>query len=424
MWIYPLIGTVAVASALSLFFSSLTYALRELSRTELADYLGRHNADHWFEPLTDYAADLVFLTAVGRQLCNAVIFMATFAAFENLAANVWLRYLGSLLVVSVIAIFMSLIIPQAIARYAATPLVGCCAPLLHVLRKVLSPMTHLMHGADDVVRRAMGAADQQPEQQVEAEIMSAVEEGEHQGVVDEQEREMIESVIEFRDTTAGQIMTERTELAALSIAATLQDCKRHVEESGHSRIPVYDASLDHIVGILYARDLIHHLAPADEKFELTKVMRPPFFVPESKPLRDLLSDFRLQKVHMAVVLDEYGGTAGLVTIEDILEELVGEIADEHETAVPAMLKRIDDHIAEADARIRIEELNRMMGLNLPEDAGYETLGGFISTMLARIPEKGTVHEAGGVRYTVLDAEPQRIKRVKIELLSQPLAEVK
>jgi len=422
MWIYLLIGIVAVASVLSLFFSSLTYALRDLSRAELADFLGRHNADKWFEPITDHTTDLVFITAVGRQLCNAMIFLGTFATFESLSLGVWLRYLGSLLIVTVVAVFMSLVVPQAIAKYASAPLVGSCAPMLHILRRLFSPMTQLMHGADDVVRRAMGADDQQPEQQVEDEIMSAVEEGEHQGVVDEQEREMIESVIEFRDTTAGQIMTGRTELVALSIAATLLECKCHVEESGHSRIPVYDASLDHIVGILYARDLIHHLEPADEKFELAKVMRPPFFVPESKPLRDLLSDFRLQKVHMAIVLDEYGGTAGLVTIEDILEELVGEIADEHETAEPAMLKRIDDRNAEADARIRIEELNRMMGLNLPEDAGYETLGGFISTMLARIPEKGVIHESGGVRYTVLDAEPQRVKRVKIELLNQPVAE--
>jgi len=122
---------------------------------------------------------------------------------------------------------------------------------------------------------------------------------------------------------------------------------------------------------------------------------------------------------MAVVLDEYGSTSGIVTIEDVLEELVGEIADEHESEVPSMLKKIDDKTAEADARVRIEDVNRTVGLDLPEDAGYETLGGFLTTSLARIPDKGTVYEHGKARYTILDSEPQRIRRVKIEILPHP-----
>jgi magnesium and cobalt transporter len=145
------------------------------------------------------------------------------------------------------------------------------------------------------------------------------------------------------------------------------------------------------------------------------------YVPETKPLRDLLSDFRQQKVHIAVVLDEYGSTSGIVTIEDVLEELVGEIADEHEPSEPALFKRLDDKSAEADAKMRIEDLNRILGLELPEDAGYETLGGFLTTSLAKIPDKGAVYEHHGVRYTVLDAEPQRIKRVRIDILAPAAA---
>jgi CBS domain containing-hemolysin-like protein len=148
-------------------------------------------------------------------------------------------------------------------------------------------------------------------------------------------------------------------------------------------------------------------------------MRPAFFVPETKPLSDLLHDFRLQKIHIAIVLDEYGGTAGLVTIEDVLEELVGDISDEHEPVEPAMFNRIDDHNMEADARIYIDELNRLAGLNLPEDAGYDTLGGFVSTTLGRIPEAGAEFQYDGAKFIVLDAEPQRVKRVKIELTPLP-----
>jgi putative hemolysin len=174
-----------------------------------------------------------------------------------------------------------------------------------------------------------------------------------------------------------------------------------------------------VVGILHARDLIKLLGQADPQFSVGQIMRPAIYVPETKSLSDLLSDFRHQKVHFAVVLDEYGSTSGIVTIEDVLEELVGEMSDEHETAEPAMLKKIDDRTVDADARIRIEDLNRLAGLNLAEDAGYETLAGFLTTNLARIPEKGAVYEQGQVKYTVLDAEPQRIKRVKVEILTQP-----
>ncbi|HUB27021.1 MAG TPA: transporter associated domain-containing protein, partial [Tepidisphaeraceae bacterium] len=184
-----------------------------------------------------------------------------------------------------------------------------------------------------------------------------------------------------------------------------------------SRLPVYEGTLDRIVGILFARDLIKFLG-RNVPFQMRSAIRPATFVPETKPLRDLLTEFRQQKMHIAIVLDEYGGTAGLVTIEDVLEELVGEIADEHEPVEPAMLKRLADGVAEADARLPVSELNRQLALTLPENAGYETVGGFLSTSLGRIPEKGVVYEAEQARFTVLDAEPRKVNRVKIELLQK------
>src|SRR6185369_2955089 len=145
----------------------------------------------------------------------------------------------------------------------------------------------------------------------------------------------------------------RTEIVALEITATLDQIKDLLEETGHSRLPVYEGTLDHIVGVLYARDLLKHVGAPPEQFNFRSALRPPLYVPKTKPLRDLLNDFRLQKIHIAIVNDEYGGTAGLVTIEDVLEQLVGEISDEHEPAEPAMLKRLSDSTAEVDARIRL-----------------------------------------------------------------------
>src|SRR5262249_20579246 len=148
--------------------------------------------------------------------------------------------------------------------------------------------------------------------------------------------------------------TPRPEIFALDAGCTLETVKSRIAESGHSRIPVYQGTIDQIVGVLHSRDLLKFLGQPPEVFTLKNFLRPAFFVPETKPLRDLLHDFRLQKVHIAIVSDEYGGTAGLVTIEDIFEELVGDVSDEHEPAEPAMITRISDAIAEADARLYID----------------------------------------------------------------------
>lgn len=419
MPLYLTIGGVVLASLLSLFFSSITYSLRDYSHTRFAEFLGRRDADRWFEPVTEHTPDLIFITAIFRQFSNILVWVLVFASFEQTSYSAVFRYTMTILVAGVIAVFLAVTLPHAAARYAAAELVGFFAPVLHVLRLVFSPLTKLMHGTDDFVRRALGVSENETEAQIDNEILSAVEEGEKEGFVDEQEREIIESVIEFRDTTASHIMTPRQDIAALPIHATLEQVKNCIEQSRHSRIPVYEQNLDHIAGILHARDLIKLLGQADPPFSIGPIMRPAIYVPETKPLSDLLSEFRHQKVQVAVILDEYGSTAGIVTLEDVLEELVGEIADEHENDEPTMLKKIDEKTVDADARIRIEDVNRLVGLNLPEDAGYETLGGFLSTSLARIPDTGTIYEHDKVRYTVLDAEPQRINRVKIELLSQP-----
>jgi CBS domain containing-hemolysin-like protein len=421
MPLYLTIAGAVVASLLSLLFSSLTYSLRGYSRARLAEYLGKRNADDWFEPITENTPDLDFLTAVFRQFANILIWVLVFASFEQTQYSALFRYALTIVVAGILAIFVSITIPHAVAKYMGAELIGFCAPFLNILGKIFFPLSKVMHSTDDVMRRALGAPTEQTQTEIQDEIMSAVEEGEKEGVVDEQEREMIESVIEFRDTAAGHIMTPRQDISAVPVDATLEQVKKAMEDSRHSRIPVYDQSLDHIVGILHARDLIQLVGQTDPKFDIRALMRATIYVPETKPLSDLLSDFRHQKVHLAIVLDEYGSTAGVVTIEDVLEELVGEIADEHD-AEDAMLKRIDEKTIDADARIRIEDLNRLAGLNLAEDAGYETLAGFLTTNLARIPEKGAVFEHEQVRYTILDAEPQRVRRVKIEILPHPVPE--
>jgi CBS domain containing-hemolysin-like protein len=410
-----LIAGIIVAIGLSLLFSTLTYSLREVSRVRLAEYLDEHGRSQWLEPTMDNLADLIFITAIGRLLANMLVLIGVLIGFDFTTLSHPLRYALAILITGVLTLICSIAIPHAAADHFGSGLVGYFAAPLNGLRTVLGPVTKIMHATEALMIRAGGKGIEDEEEEIEQEILSAVQEGQKEGVMDREERAMIERVIEFDDTHVGQIMTPRPEIVAVSADASMEEARRVVVDSGHSRIPVYNGTLDQIVGILYARDLIRQLGLPPEQFEMRKAMRPPLYVPETKPLRDLLKDFRLQKIHIAIVLDEYGGTGGLVTIEDLLEEVVGELSDEHEPKAPAMLKRINDLSAEADAAIYLDELNRIMGLDLPEDNGYDTLGGFISTTLGRIPATGEAFEHAGTRFSILDAEPRKVNRVKIEV---------
>jgi len=418
------VAAMFFAAIATLVFSTLTYSLRDLSRARLGDYLDRHHRSYLVEPTVQRVGELVFVTAVGRLLANTLIVLAAVWICQNTIANMALRDLAIFLLAAAVSLVFSVALPQALTKYAGDVIVGASAGTLRVLRVALIPVTWVMHLTDRFVRNAAGVrADEEPgqiEQEVEDEILSAVEEGEERGVVDETEREMIESVIEFHNSTAGQAMTARADIVALPVGSSLQEVQRTIEESGHSRIPVYDATLDQIAGILHARDLLRYLGQPHERFDLRSILRPAFFVPETTPLDDLLRDFRARKIQLAVVLDEYGQTAGLLTLEGILEQLVGEIGDEHEPLEPSLFNRLNEHTVEADARIDVEELNRLTGLDIPQDAGYATLGGFVLTTLGRIPEKGAAFEHNGVKFTVLDAEPQKVNRVRIDQIVQPI----
>ena len=413
---------VLLAATVSLLFSSLTYSLRDFSRPKLSEHLRNLDMHDWYERTVERVSDLIFVTAFGRLFANLFVFIGVLHATRVTigTGHEWTRYGISVAITSVVTLFCSVAIPHALAEHVGEALIAHSARFLHGLRLALRPVTKIMHWVDRMVCNLAGRPDGdvelQREQQIEDEILSAVQEGEKEGVVDVQEREMIESVIEFGDITVADAMTLRSDIMGVPINAHLDQVKSIFEESGHSRLPVFDGTLDKIVGVLYARDLIRQLGEPAANFNVKLAMRAPVYVPQTKPLRDLLNDFRAHKVHIAIVLDEYGGTAGLVTIEDVFKELVGEMGDEHEPSEPSMIKRVDERTCEADARIYIEQINRLCNLDIPEDAGYETLGGFISTTFGRVPDAGTSFERNGVRYTIVDAEPQKVNRVKIEQL--------
>lgn len=415
----PLIILIIVAGLSGAgVFATLTYSIRDFSRPRVADVLAKRGMSQWLEPTVHYASELAFLTATVRLLCNLVVFIGMIAVCRHHGWPEWVEYVSATGASAVLTILFSVTLPHAIAFHFGDQVIALFARPLNSLRVMSRPLTKLLQLVEDAVGLAKTTNTQTNEQandDIESDILAAVQEGEKEGVVEETEREMIESVIEFARDTTADAMTSRADIVGLPLDANLEKIRGVIEETGHSRLPVYEGSFDKIVGVLYARDLLKYIGEPVDRFNIHQAMRPPLFVPETKPLRELLQDFRLQKVHIAIVLDEYGGTAGLVTIEDVIEELVGEISDEHEPVEPAVFRRIDDLSADVDAKIPLDELNRLLGTHLPEEEDYDTLGGYLGTRLGRIPKPGTKFEENSTTFTVISAEPQKILRVKVEL---------
>ncbi len=251
---------------------------------------------------------------------------------------------------------------------------------------------------------------------LEREIENILELCQQQGLINRQERDLIESIIEFKDTLVREIMVPRTEIVAVERTTPLEEIFRLVLESGHSRFPVFEETIDNIVGLLLAKDLIaFQLAPAAE-VDLERVLRPAYFIPESKKISDLLRDLVERKIQIAIVIDEYGGTAGLITLEDILEEIVGEIYDEYDRLEPRLISQEDGSVV-VDARLDVEELMEHFHRPRPEGK-FESVGGLLIHFLGRVPQVNDRVVIDDLELTVKTADQRRAKEVLVRVLTQ------
>jgi len=243
------------------------------------------------------------------------------------------------------------------------------------------------------------------------EIHDLMDEGRAKGLITGEESDMVYGVLDLKETTAHSIMVPRTEISAVPKDATLEEVTRLVNECGHTRIPFYDGTVDRIVGILHAKDLLRLWGrPPDIRIP-SDILRPPFFVPGTKPVMNLLRNLQEKQTHLAIVADEYGGTAGIITIEDILEEIVGEIMDEHDNE-ESLISVLDEDSVVVDARLEIEKLEKHFDLELPE-GDFESVGGFIIHLLGKIPEKGEQITFGNLEMTIRSADERKIYKIKV-----------
>ncbi len=418
---------ICFLSAGTLFFSVNSFALRMFSRARLQDaFKALKKEETKAEELSDSLAEktekLILTCGLYRLIFNICIFLLLLAGFTG-ARQGKLQvgdYLPAFVIAVVIFSLFSLALPYAWAKYAAEKILSRTYRLLCFFATVVFPILCTFRLCDGLVRRLVGVAQTTSQEQHE-EFLSELEQHRIEGAVDEEEQEMIENVLELSETTADEIMTPRTDIVAVEVSYDLQTVLDTITSAGHSRVPVYEDSIDNIVGFIYAKDLLTQIGNDPADFNLRGKIRQAYFVPETKPLRVLLHEFQNQKLHIAVVLDEYGGTAGIVTIEDILEELVGEITDEYEKIPQQRIKKIDKDTIEVDARVYVDDLNDEFDLNLPEDEDYDTVGGFVFSHLGYIPKTGESFDYRNLKFTIASAEARLIKRIRIRTLSEGIS---
>jgi magnesium and cobalt transporter len=251
----------------------------------------------------------------------------------------------------------------------------------------------------------------------EDQIHSIIDVGEQEGVINQDEHAMIDAVLDLGDTLVREILVPRTEMVAVEITTPVTEVLETIIEAGHSRIPVYENDVDHITGILYAKDLLKLWGKLPGEISIRSICRKAYFIPETKTTADLLKEFKLRRVHMAVAVDEYGGTSGIVTIEDILEEIVGEIQDEHDPVEQSGMSRLDDGTYIFDARSHIEDVEEELDVQLPR-GDYDTLGGFLSHLLGHVPAQGEQGAYEKILFTVEEADARKVSTIRVSVAEE------
>jgi magnesium and cobalt transporter len=254
---------------------------------------------------------------------------------------------------------------------------------------------------------------------VEKEIQQIIDEGEQRGLISEDEGEMIQGIFSFRDTIAREIMIPRTDTVYAEADATIAEMIRIIMETGHSRIPIYQDNIDNIIGTLHAKDLLRFWGTDD--MPIRDIVRPPYFIPETKKISEVLKDLRDNKSHMSIVIDEYGGTAGILTLEDIIEEIIGEVMDEYDAEQKLIIEHEDGSIT-VNARLDVEKLEDFLNVDLPE-GDFESVGGFIISLIGKVPEVNEKVIYDDLEIVIESATSRKIDRARIRKLDHAVSEI-
>ena len=322
----------------------------------------------------------------------------------------------SIVLITIILSFFTLVfgelVPKRLAMKYYEKISYATIGVIRGISVVTAPFVKLLTASTNVVSKIFGVGESEEEVVTEEEIKMMIAEGEEKGTIEQGERQLLNNVFEFNDIIVSEIMTPRTDMYAIDINDNIKEILDEVDKFKYSRIPVYDESIDDIQGILFVKDILKPLKDGED-INVKQIMREPYFVPESKDIDELFKEMQQNKVQMAIAIDEYGGTAGLITMEDIIEELVGNIFDEYDEE-EIEVKKIDENTYILSGAVTSYELKKIFGIELPE-GDYETLSGYLLDRLGRIPEddEHPVIEDKELTYKVEEIEDRRIKYVKV-----------
>ena len=418
----------AVAAGLLLvvmFVSIACYSLRGFSRAELDELCEqRGNASRFLDILKKWEAALVASEIV--LLLSSLIYVAVVVAAWDLLLqeepnpagfSEWFDFTMRWLAMIVSMALFGIVFPRSVAQVTGERFLYRLWPVIQVAAVAVGPAVELAKRVDILFHRLYGLEEPDPNdpETLTEEIRTVVDAGERMGAIHPSTGSMIDQVMDLKDADVASVMTPRTEMCCIQSDMTFAEARAEVLESRHTRIPVIGESTDDIIGILYAKDLLRYVDTAEDELpSIGDICRKTMYVPETTGVDRLLETMNRKRVHMAIVLDEYGGVAGLVTMEDLLEEIVGEIVDEDDEEEVDLVKRLSPTINEVDARVHIDDLVEEFDYELPEERDFDTIGGFVFSQLGRIPDVSETFEYGTLRFTVLDADPRRILKLRIE----------
>jgi len=407
---------VAALFAFNAAVSAAEISMAALTRGKLSELSERHPG--WSGALVlwrDNPSQLLTTLLVSSNL--AVVGLSTVTALmavqynEGLGLPAWAVTLVSA-VVSLLTVLFSEIAPKVAAKNNPERAALLTLPLTMALESLLGPLIRRLVKFIRWATQPFGGVQGESLPSVtEQELMHMVDEGAKAGALEPEESAMIQSVIAFGDTVVREVMVPRTRLEGLTVKSTVDQCLDKFIDTGYTRLPVYDTDLDHIIGLIYAKDFLAVLKERD-LIIVQDVLRPAFFVPESKKVSELLREFRRGKIHLAVVVDEYGGTAGIVTLEDLVEEIIGEIRDEYDTEAGPVRPRGAD-AWEVDAEAPLHDFGAEIGVEFPQEGEATSVGGFVAEHLGRIPQKGAHLEWGGLLFEVAEASDRQVHRLMV-----------
>jgi len=361
-----------------------------------------------FEFFVIFAFSGIAAAFLAPRLSELLRLIGIAAVFSDLSAVV-----VTVAALSLVAVLFGLFVPRSIGRKHAKQVLLVMVFPLELITWVTRPLVAVLFFLTRVVTAPFGADPNEGTLISEEDIKAVIETGEEQGVLDVQERDMLHSVFTLGEKKVHEVMVPRTDIVAIDVNTPPQEVLESVVSAGHSRIPVFEGSSDQIIGVLYVKDLFRRLARGEKDVTVRPFLRPAQFVPETKKVDELLREMQRAKVHIAIVVDEYGGTAGLVTIEDLVEEIVGEIRDEYDVERELVLP-VSEHEAVMDARVPFSEVQETFGIDSPEGVDeFDTLGGFVTHELGRLPKVGETVKSNGVRFVVESVDGRRVGRVRV-----------